>query len=461
MRSSTVFGKRTSQLKRFLAEGLLTPVRELLPDAQILAAVEETGKVFRDRIYTPLVTFWAFLSQVLGFEKSCRAIVARLLSGVVSEGGKRPSVDTGAYCRARKRFPEEALKKLVSATALAADAQVPLERRWKGRRVLLADGTGVSMPETKSLVREFGRGPHSLRRGFPVAKIVALVSLASGVVIDAAVGRWRKHERELLRELWRSLVAGDLLVADRGFGSFTEIFLLEQRGVDGLYRMNARRKIDFRGSKKLGHGDFLVTWEKPTNRPAWLPANTVLPDSLDVRVIQFQILIPGFRSRETTLVTTLRDAVEFPKEDVMALYRARWNIELDLRHIKATLGMDVLRGLSPEIVRREIWMHFIGYNLVCTAMLQAAVEHSVLFSQISFKGTLARIEAYTHLMNAVPISDLPTCYKEMLFRIAEDKVPDRPNRVEPRCLKRSEKGYPYLTVSRKAARRRIFRRWRA
>lgn len=460
MRSSFVFGKRPFQLKRVSTEGLLTPLRELLPDDQILAAVEETGRVFRDRVYTPLVTFWAFMSQVLGTQKSCRAIVTRLLSGVVSEDGKRPSEDTGAYCRARKRLPEEALKKLVSATACAAEAQVPLERRWKGRRVLLADGTGVSMSETKSLVKEFGR-PRNLRKGFPVAKIVALVSLAAGIVIDAAIGRWRTHERELLRELWRSLVPDDLIIADRGFGSFTEIFLLEQRGVDGLYRMNARRKIDFRGAKKLGHGDFLVTWEKPTNRPAWLPANTVLPDSLDVRVIQFQIHVPGFRSRNVTLVTTLRDSVEFPKEDLIALYRARWNIERDFRHIKATLGMDVLRGLSPDIVRREIWMHFIGYNLVCTAMLQAATQHSVPWSRISFKGTLARIEAYTHLMNTAPICQLPTWCKQMLLRIAEDKVPDRPDRVEPRCLKRSEKGYPYLTVTRQTVRRTILKKRRA
>lgn len=460
MQSSPIFGKRAFQLKRVLTEGLLTPLRELLPDDQILAAVEETGRVFRDRIYTPLVTFWAFMSQVLGPEKSCRAIVTRLLSGVVCVDGKGPSEDTGAYCRARKRFPEEALRKLASATALAAEAQVPLERRWKGRRVLLADGTGVSMPETKSLVKEFGR-VRNLRKGFPVAKVVALVSLAAGVVIDAAIGRWRTPERELLRELWRSLVPGDLIVADRGFGSFTEIFLLQQRGVDGLYRMNARRKIDFQGSKKLGHGDFLVTWAKPTNRPAWLPANTVLPDSLDVRVIQFQTHVPGFRSRDITLVTTLRDPVQFPKEDLIALYRARWNIEIDLRYIKATLGMDVLRGLSPEIVRREIWMHFIGYNLVCTAMLQAALQHSVPLSRISFKGTLARIDAYTRLMNSAPICQLPTWYKQMLLRIAEDKVPDRPDRVEPRCIKRTGKKFAWLTVSRKTARMTIMKRWGA
>lgn len=461
MRSAPDFGKRLFQLKRNLAEGLLTPLRELLPDGDIEAAIAATGKVFRDRLYTPLVTFWAFLSQVLAPEKSCRAIVTRLLAGVLSEDGGRPSEDTGAYCRARKRLPEDALTNLMRATAGAAEAKVPIERLWHGRRVVLTDGTCVSMPETKPLVAEFGRASRHLRRGFPVAKIVALISLATGVVLDAAMGRFRKHERELYRELWRSLVEGDLIVGDRGFGSYTEIAMLERRGVDGLFRMNARRKVDLHDAEKLGHDDHLVTWDVPSKLPAWLPADAKLPEQLSVRVIKFQCSVPGFRTREITLVTTLKDPEKFPKEELMALYRLRWNIEINLRHIKSTLEMDVLRGLSPEVVRREIWMHFIGYNLVRTAMLQATQENSVDLSRISFKGTLTRIAAYTDLMNNAPICQLRIWYREMLRRIAEDEVPDRPDRIEPRCLKRSEKGYAYLTVSRSAARKTILRRRRA
>jgi hypothetical protein len=461
MNSNFDFGRKITRLKRDLAEGLVTPLRELLPDGQVMSAIEEAGKVFRHRIYTPLVTFWAFLSQVLGAEKSCRAIVTRLLSGVAGADRNRPSEDTGAYCRARKRLPEEALKKLVRETAATAEKKVEMSRLWKGRRVLLADGTCVSMPETKQLVSEFGRTCKRRRRGFPVAKIVALISLAAGVVVDAAVGPWRKHERELLRELWRSLVAGDVLAADRGFGSYAEIFLLKQRGVDCLFRLNARRKTDFRHAQELGHDDYLVTWDKPNYRTAWLPANAQLPDSLTVRIITFQPRIPGFRTREVTIVTTLEEPDKYQKEDLIALYRARWNIEIDLRHIKSTLEMNVLRGLSPDIVRREIWIHFIAYNLICTVMLEAAVQHGVDFSRLSFKGALVRIDAWTRTMNTAPLTQLTSLYAQLLKRIAEDQTPFRPNRIEPRCVKRLRTGYAMLTVTREKARRDLLRKWPA
>lgn len=461
MNSRSDFGRKLTRLKRDLAEGLVTPLRELLPDGRVMAAIEETGQVFRHRIYTPLVTFWAFLSQVLGAEKSCRAIVTRLLSGVAGADRKLPSEDTGAYCRARKRLPEEALKKLVRETAATAEKKVDMPRLWKGRRVLLADGTCVSMPETKPLVSEFGRTAKQRKRGFPVARIVALISLAAGVVLDAAVGAYRKHERHLLRELWRSLVVGDVLVADRGFGSYAEMFLLEQRGVDSLFRLNARRKTDFRHAQKLGHDDYLVTWDKPNNRTAWLPENEQLPDSLTVRIITFQPCIPGFRTRDVTIVTTLKDPDRYPKDDLITLYRARWNIEVDLRYIKSTLEMNVLRGLTPDIVRREIWAHFIAYNLICTVMLEAAVQHGVDFSRLSFKGALVRVDAWTRTMNSAPVSHLTTYYAELLKRIADDKTPSRPNRIEPRCVKRLRTGYAILTVTREKARRDILRKWPA
>lgn len=461
MRSSRVFGIPLRELKHRLAEGLLTPLREILPDDLIEQVIADTGAVFRRRIYTPIVTFWAFLSQVLAPEKSCRAIVTRVLSSFPVADRDRPSEDTGAYCRARRRLPEEALKKLVLQTADKAERRLDLPRLWKGRRVLLADGTCVSMSETRSLVSEFGRAPKQKKRGFPVAKIVALISLAAGVVIDAAVAAYRTHERTLLRELWRSLLRGDVLVGDRGFGSYAEMYMLEKRGVDSLFRMNARRTKDLRGAKRLGDDDYLVTWEKPSNRPAWLPDDLKLPEDLTVRMIAFEPRIPGFRTRCITIVTTLKDPEKYPKDDLIALYRARWNIEIDLRHIKSTLEMNVLRGQSPEIVRREIWMHLIAYNLICSVMLEAATFHGINLDRLSFKGTLVRLDAWTRTMNNVPLAQLRSCYAEFLRRIAKDAIPSRPNRVEPRCIKRMRTGYAMLTVSREKARQDLLKRRRA
>ena len=393
------FQQQASFLRRqFLQDGDL-PFTDVLSEGIVSQALAAINVVWLDRIYSPLVTLWVFLGQVLSADASCRAAVARLIAHRLSRGQRPCSAETGAYCQARKRLPEEFFAETARQTGRALQAHVDPEWLWKGRRVYAYDGSTVTMPDTPENQAAY---PQPVIQqpglGFPMAQIAAVFSLACGAVLDLGICRYAgkgQSELGMLRTLMNVFLPGDVMLADRMMCAWTEMVMLKQRGVDCVCRFKKNRKADFRRGITPGPGDHIVVWPKPPKpRTIDRQAYAALPDSLTVRECRVRIEQPGFRIHTLVIATTLLDADAFTKDDLAQLYRARWNAELDLRSLKQTLQMDMLRCKTPELVRKEIWTHILAYNLIRTIMAQAATKHSVEPRSISFKGAIQTLEAF-------------------------------------------------------------------
>ena len=332
---------------------------------------------------------------------------------------------------------------------------------WKQRRVLIFDGAAVSMPDTPENQRAYPQ-PDTQKPGlgFPLARIAAIFSLASGALLDLGICRYAgkgQSEVGMLRTMWDTFHHGDIVLADRLLCTWTEIVMFKQRGVDCVFRLSSSRAADFRRGKRLGKSDHIVTWPKPA-KPRSLDRETyaALPESLVIRECRIQVEQPGFRIKTLVLATTLLDAAFFTKDDLGQLYRARWNAELDLRSLKRTLQMDVLRCKTPELVRKEIWTHIMAYNLIRTIMAQSATLHELEPRSISFKGTVQTLQAFQPVI-AVKGEHDSACriqlYQQLLAAIAVHQVADRPNRYEPRLRKRRPKHYAFLRKPRNQVKR--------
>ncbi len=337
---------------------------DVLPEDHIQAAFDEQGLVFaqeEDEIYTPQVTLWAFLSQVLfqGEQRSCVAAVSRVIVLLVALGQEAPSGNTGAYCRARAKLPVPVIRRLTCETADRCERGAPQSWLWHGRHVKLVDGSTCSMPDTEANQAEYPQPTtQEAGLGFPLARFVVLLSLATAMVSDLAIGPYsgkETGESALLRELLGRLEPSDILLADRYFCSYFMICLLLGAKIDFVARLHQRRTADFRRGRRLGPGDHAVMWSRP-NKPDWMDQATYeqMPESIELREVEVAVPQPGFRTESLVVVTTLTDARRYTREDLAELYHRRWLAELDIRAIKVTLGMDVLRSKSPEMVRREI-----------------------------------------------------------------------------------------------------------
>jgi hypothetical protein len=348
-------------------------------------------------------------------------------------------------------------------TGSALETNVDSRWLWKQRRVYVFDGSTVTMPDTQENQRAYPQPKvQQPGLGFPLARIGALFSLASGAVLDLGICRYAgkgQSESGMLRAMWSIFRPGDVLLADRLMCAWTEMVVLKQRGVDCVCRFTSHRKTDFRRGKRLGPGDHIVIWPKPTKpRTVDREMYDTLPESLTIREVRVRVAQPGFRTETLIVATTLLDADEFTNCDLAQLYRARWNAELDLRSLKQTLQMDALRCKTPELVRKEIWTHILAYNLVRTIIAQAAVKHGIEPRTISFKGAIQTLEAFQPVIaiqcrrNAVFRTQL---YQQLLDAIAVHRVADRPDRYEPRQRKRRNKKYDLLTKPRHEVKRRI------
>jgi len=461
------FRAQASFLRRqFLQDGAL-PFTNVLTEEVIAEALTALGG-WLDRIFSPLVTLWVFLGQVLSADPSCRAAVARLIAHRVSRGQRPCSAESGAYCKARKRLPEYFFADVARQTGRALDAHVDPQWLWKGRRVYVYDGSSVSMPDTPQNQAAY---PQPVAQkpglGFPLARIAAVFSLACGAVLDVGICRYAgkgQSELGLLRTLWNLFRAGDVLLADRYLCAWTEMVMLKQRGVDCVCRLNSNRTADFRRGQRLGPDDHLVQWAKPT-KPRSIDRETykALPDFLLVRECRVRVELPGFRVRIFIVVTTLLDTDAITKDDLATLYRARWNAELDLRSLKETLQMDVLRCKTPALVRKELWTHILAYNLIRTIMAQAANTHGIEPRSISFKGTVQTLQAFQPVISLLGEEDAAfrqTVYEQLLSAIATHRVADRPDRYEPRRRKRRPKPYDRLMKPRHAAKREMCKGFR-
>ncbi len=460
------FREHVRFLKRqFLQDGKL-PFSDVLSEKIVSKALTAAGAFWKDRIYPPIVTLWVFLGQVLSADHSCRAAVARLIAHRLSQGKSPCSAETGGYCQARKRLPEKFFSEVARQTGSALDAKAKLDWLWKRRRVYAYDGSTVSMPDTHENQREY---PQNVAQrpglGFPIARIAAIFSLASGAVLDLGICRYAgkgQSELGLLRTLWNIFRPGDVLLADRLMCSWTEMVMLKERGVDCVFRFTSHRKADFRRGKRLGKYDHIVQWPKPT-KPRSIDRETYreLPEFLTVRESRVRIDQPGFRVKTLIIATTLLDADEFTKDDLAQLYRARWNAELDLRSLKKTLQMDILRCKTPELVRKEIWTHILAYNLIRTIMAQSAAKHGIAPRFISFKGAVQTLEAFQPAIAIQGRRDSTFrmhLYQALLEAIAVHRVGDRPDRFEPRLRKRRHKRYQILTKPRHEAKRDMLNR---
>jgi hypothetical protein len=372
-----------------------------------------------------------------------------------------PSADPSAYVQARRRLPLEVLRSGVRRIAQRLREEVGSTADWLGRRVWLVDGTGCSMPDTPDLQKTFGQPPAQAQGcGFPVAKVVALFCWASGAVMEAAIGALRVSELALWRTLWPCLSPGEIVLGDRFYCTFYDIVGVVRRGCDAVFRLHARRPKDLRRGRRLGPRDRLVIWRRPAwnVRPRGMIRSqwTNLPETLTLRLIRFSVDIRGFRSRSITVATTLLDPAAYPAEEIAALYRDRWLIELRLHDIKTTLGMDVLRGKSADVVRKEIFMHLMAYNLIRALMWQAAVRHNRPLHRLSFAGTVDRLNVLAPYLWLFEGSERAAWLYALLLKwMADDPVPKRSNRLEPRAVKRRPKEYPRLTRPRNEMRRAL------
>ena len=447
--------------RQFLQDGDL-PFTDVLTE-EVLAQALATLTGWLDRIFSPLVTLWVFLGQVLSADHSCRAAVARLIAHRLARGQAPCSPQTGAYCQARQRLPESFFSDVARHTGRALEEKADPRWLWKGRRVYVYDGSSVTMPDTPQNQAAY---PQPVAQkpglGFPLARIAAVFSLACGAVLDVGICRYAgkgQSELGLLRTLMGLFRPGDVVLADRLMCAWTEMVMLQQRGVDCVCRFTSHRKADFRRGQRLGRGDHVVVWPKPPKpRTIDRAAYDALPDSLTVRECRVQVEQPGFRIQTLIIATTLLDAGDFTKDDLANLYRARWHAELDLRSLKQTLQMDVLRCKTPELVRKELWAHVLAYNLIRTIMAQAASTYGLEPRSISFKGAAQTLEAFQPAVALLGEHDREfrrLLYGQLLEAVVGHRVADRPDRYEPRRRKRRPKPYDRLMKPRDEAKRRM------
>lgn len=445
---------------------------EGLPFAEVLSA-ERIERIFAKHgcrfglhgVYTTAIMVWSFLSQVLrdGKEASCQAAVARVVSYCEHQGIAAPTPDTGDYCRARAKLSSAALMELSGEVAEELERAAKKDWLWKGRHhAKLIDGFTFTMPDTPPNQAAY---PHPKTQrpgvGLPIARAVAAVSLATACVTGLAMGPYQGKETgepALLRKLLGSLAAGDLAVMDRYYGSFFLIALLLGQETQVCVRKHHRRHTDFRRGRRLGKYDHLIVWTRP-RRPDWMDEATYarIPETLELREIRYQIVEPGRRTKTIDIITTLVDADQYTKEDMAQLYGFRWNAELDIRSIKASLNLGHVRCKSPEMVDREVWTTILGYNLIRTTAAAAALLHGKQPRQISFTSTCQFVLASWMVLSGggVEASRWKDYLLLMLRQIAACEVANRPGRLEPRVLKRRRHRYKLMQKPRSQLRREL------
>jgi hypothetical protein len=433
---------------------------ECLSPESVRSACEKLQHEFRDRIFSPAITLWVFLAQVLSADHSCREAVAKLNFWRLARGLRPCSPDTGSYCEARQRLPEALFVELVRSTGKELCEKADAAWQWRGRVVKVVDGATVTMADTRENQQAYPQSRAQAEGvGCPIARIVVVFSLAVGVVIDAAIGPYKGKqtgENNLFRRLLGCFLPGEIALADGYYASFWDFAFLLERGVDLVARAHHKRKLDFRNGLKLGPYDQVIRYWKPVQRPAWLDRATYerLPDSIQVRQLRYSIEQPGFRTRLITLATTLVDANRYSADALANLYRCRWQAELNLRSLKTHLQMEHLRAKKPDTIRKEFYTHLLAYNLIRGTMLEAAMMAGVAPHQLSFKGALQSLGAFLGLVIA-DTRNARRHYLALLCMIATHRVATRPNRIEPRLVKRRPKPHKLLQEPRTAARNRL------
>lgn len=443
------------------ADGL--PFRHLLDEERIVAALAHARVLFRERIYTPLVTIWAFLSQLVSRpDSSCCDAVSRVLADRAARGQKRCSPDNSSYCAARERLPEQVLADLTRETGQELHRQARPEWLWKERHVVLVDGSTATMADTPENQAEYPQSRNQKTGlGFPILRLVVLLSLATGTVLECALGACRGKktgEQSLFRQMWGALQPGDIVLGDRLYDAYRDIALLKRGGIDSVFGKKQSRSADFRRGRKLAADDHVVLWKRPrydasrfASREEW----ESLPEEMQIREVRVTVRRKGYRTRTVVVVTTLLDGEMYTARELTDLFAERWYCELDLRSIKRALGMHHLKCKSPSMVRKELWAYLLAYNLIRVRMAQAAVLHGPLPRRLSFTAAKTLIHNFAPHLHTTDGEEHRRIEAELLLAIAASKVPKRPGRKEPRAVKKREQKYSYLTKPRCLARKHL------
>jgi hypothetical protein len=455
---TTTVTLRVQILKEKYSSSLGLPFKELLPESAIKLAITELKIKYKKRLFDPLITLWAFLSQVLDTDKSCHNAVSKIIAHLAQEEVEVPSTDTSAYCQARGRLQELLLEKLFNFSAQSLEEKVTTEYLWCGRNVKVIDGSTVSMPDTIENQKEYPQPSTQKERcGFPVAKIGVIFSLVTGATAALCIDVMNTHDIKLARKLYSFLQPNDVLLGDRAFCAYADIVSITKLGCDAVFRKHQSRTTTMRKGKIVGDCDKLVTWHKPKSCPKGLSKDEfdALPPSITVREIYYYIVIPGYRTARVSLITTLLDKEIYPTLEIVRLYYKRWDVELDLRHLKTTLGMDVLRCKTPSMIRKEIYVFLLAYNLLRSLMWNAGTTYTTPPLRLSLQGTRHHLINFIPKLLAASLQKRLRIYRTLLKVIAHKAVSDRPGRSEPRVRKRRPKSYPLMQQPRPQLRKQL------
>lgn len=399
----------------------------------------------QDNLYNPLQTLSLFIKQVLSADKSCKNVVSGLIAKEVFTKSNIIGYSSGSYVKARKRLPPEMLYETMTSAGKKFSTQVPEEWKTFGRPLKGFDGTTLSMADTPANRNIYPKHSNQKKEcGFPLARLVAIMSLDTGTVLDYAVGPCvgkGTGESSLLRTLLKSLEPNDIALADRYYPHFFLLWDLQKQGVDGIFRAAAQRHYDFRQGKRLGCYDHIATWTKP-RKPDWMTHEEYLayPKTLSIR---------EFKQGKLIYVTTLLDPSIYSKAKLICAYERRWEVETNLNYIKTVMEMSHLTSTTPDMVNKEISVHFLAYNLIRNLMVSAALAHQLKPTQISFKGSVQLLNQFTPFINYSSHQHAAFLTQMLLLYISKNKVANRPGRYEPRAVKRRPKTFPVLKIDRK------------
>ena len=446
--NSTELGQQQRRVQRHAHNSDAYAFFNLLTAPELFEQVESLLPIHRERLFPPTETLSIFLAQALSADRSCQNAVNEAALRRVAGGMSACSTHTGAYCRARARLPLEMVHTLARYTGGWITAHAPQRWCWRGRPVRLIDGTTVGLPDTTANQAQYPQSRNQKRGlGFPLCRLVGMVCLGSGALLDAAIGPYQgkgADERTLLRTMLDTLGRGDVLLGDAYFATYFLFCELAARGVDALFEQHGgrQRSTDFRRGQRLGSRDHLIELEKPPIKPDWM-------SQADYEQAPQRVTVRELRVGGKTLVTTLLDARQTSKAQLKQLYWSRWHVELDLRNIKTTLQMERLSCLTPEMATKEIWVYLLAYNLIRLMMAQAAQLAQCRPRDLSFKHAVQLWVAWGHYYRQ---SDDDEALHTLFVLIAQQRVGNRPGRIEPRAVKRRPKAYPFLTKPRSLAR---------
>jgi hypothetical protein len=436
-----------NRIAKFRHNSSSTSFFNLLTSEKLLDKVEELLPTHRERSFPPTETLSMFLAQAMSNDRSCQQVVNKSAVQRLSDGLPPCSTRTGGYCRARQRLPIDMIKGLAQELGNTLDSQALSQWCWRERRIRIVDGTTVTMPDTAANQLAFPQqGGQKPGLGFPICRVVGITSLESGALLNAAIGRFNGKggdEQTLLRSIQDSFKASDIVLADAFFATYFFIASMLERGVDIVMEQHGarRRSTDFRCGKRIGQKDHVITITKPKICPDWMSKEqyAAAPETIEVRELQI---------KRKTLVTTLSDPKKYTKQDLAVLYKCRWQVELDIRNIKTTLGMNILSCKTPDMIQKEIWVYLLAYNLLRMLMAQSASIAGVIPRQLSFKHCLQL------WLSALPaLNEMTVIQRTQLFLLmTHQRVGNRTGRIEPRAVKRRPLAYPLLSVPRQEAR---------